>query len=43
MSGPVILSLLMGKYYDTVKQGLEIKDNFKLDEEDEEGAHIKIK
>ena len=35
--------MLKGKFKDTVKQGLEVNDYFKLDDADEEGAHIKIK
>ena len=43
ITDPRILALLKGKYSDTVKEGLQIGDYFKLDEADEEGAHIKIK
>ena len=35
--------MLKGKFKDTVKQGLEVNDYFKLDDADEEGAHIKIR
>ena len=35
--------MLKGKFKDTVKQGLEVNDYFKLNDGDEKGAHIKIK
>ena len=43
ISDPVVLKLLKGKYFNTVKQGIGINNHSRIDEQDDEGAKITVK